>query len=172
MNIAQLFEDFSDGILVLTDQGQVLYTNSYALAICQRIKSSPGNTPKPIWQICQIIIHSSDSTLNAEPLRISEGEYSVGDHEQIRVRVHQLRVEESDRPCLLIILEDREQMKHSAAIADVHTYHLTPREAEVWKLHRAGCGCNEIADKLYVTVDTVKKHLKSVRAKRKMSQDE
>lgn len=49
--------------------------------------------------------------------------------------------------------------------ADVQKYGLTCREAEVWFLHRNKYSYKEIADKLFVTINTVKKHMKNIYAK-------
>jgi DNA-binding CsgD family transcriptional regulator len=68
-----------------------------------------------------------------------------------------------------VTLEDRKQSTQKAAIAEAKKYDLTPREAEVWLLRRAHYSYKEIAAKLYITVNTVKKHLKSVYAKQQVN---
>lgn len=47
-------------------------------------------------------------------------------------------------------------------------YGLTPREAEVWILRQQKKSYKQIASELFITVDTVKKHFKSIFAKREL----
>jgi len=46
------------------------------------------------------------------------------------------------------------------------------RREDVWLLRRANHSYEEIAAKLYIAVNTVKRHLKSIHAKRKMVLDD
>ncbi|MGA7937024.1 MAG: LuxR C-terminal-related transcriptional regulator [Kovacikia sp.] len=69
------------------------------------------------------------------------------------------------RPCVLVTLEDRLQSIQNAAISEGQKYGLTPRETEVWLRHRANYSYKEIASELYITFNTVKKHMKSIYAK-------
>ncbi|NEQ50076.1 MAG: LuxR family transcriptional regulator, partial [Leptolyngbya sp. SIO3F4] len=43
-----------------------------------------------------------------------------------------------------------------------------PREADVWILHRIGLSYQEIAARLYIALNTVKKHMKNVYAKQNL----
>lgn len=52
------------------------------------------------------------------------------------------------------------------AIAQAEHYGLTSREAEVWLLRQANYSCREIAAELYISLNTVKKHMKNIHAKR------
>jgi DNA-binding CsgD family transcriptional regulator len=65
----------------------------------------------------------------------------------------------------LVTIEDRQQSTHNAALTDVKKYGLTPREAEIWLLRRANYSYKEIADRLFITLNTVKKHMKNIYAK-------
>jgi DNA-binding CsgD family transcriptional regulator len=53
-------------------------------------------------------------------------------------------------------------------IAEVDKYGLTPREAEVWLLRRAKYALKEIATELSISLNTVKKHIKNIHAKREI----
>ncbi|NJN58773.1 MAG: hypothetical protein HC879_15380 [Leptolyngbyaceae cyanobacterium SL_5_9] len=95
-----------------------------------------------------------------------EDEIELDAFDTIRIRVQWIDLESSDRPCLLVALEDRYQTAKKMAIAERQRYGLTDRESEVWLLRRANCTYKTIASKLHITVDTVKKHIKSIHAKR------
>ena len=51
-------------------------------------------------------------------------------------------------------------------MAEAQKYNLTERETQVWVLKRAGYTYKVIAAKLHIAEDTVKKHIKSIHAKR------
>jgi DNA-binding CsgD family transcriptional regulator len=97
---------------------------------------------------------------------IIESEISLDNLGAFRIRVRWLELDESEQPYLLVTLEDRLQSTHSAAIADAKKYGFTEREAEVWLLRQAKHSYKEIAAKLYITLNTVKKHMKNIYAKR------
>jgi DNA-binding CsgD family transcriptional regulator len=64
------------------------------------------------------------------------------------------------------MLEDQHQVNKVRAIAEARKYGLTDREAQVWLLKRTGHSYKSIAAQLYIAEDTVKKHIKSIHAKR------
>ena len=59
--------------------------------------------------------------------------------------------------------------RHYLALTEADRYGLTPREAEVWLLRRANRPCKEIAVDLRISLNTVKKHMKSILAKQKVA---
>jgi DNA-binding CsgD family transcriptional regulator len=82
-----------------------------------------------------------------------------------------LNLDAIQSPCVLVTLEDRLQSIQSTAIAEGHRYGLTPREAEVWLRYRASYSYKDIASELYISHNTVKKHMKSIHAKRQSAQE-
>jgi DNA-binding CsgD family transcriptional regulator len=151
-----VLESWVDGVLVLTEQGQWLQANQAAWQICQ------GVVPEGLWQACQMLIDSR-SFYPDQPVIVETD--LVVNHKTMRVRVRWFSVSETAQPYLLVVLEDAAQSKRNLAIAEVDRYHLSPREAEVWMLYRTGYRYKEIAQELYISLDTVKKHLKSIRVK-------
>lgn len=163
-----VLEGFIDGILILTELGECLHTNQCAARICEQLQpgNSPANSvPAEIWQVCESLIESRD--LFPTQKMIIESEITKSDSVAFRVRVRWLKLEQIKRPCLLVTLEDRYQSIQRMVTTDVHKYGLTPREAEVWLLYRANYSYKEIADELFITLNTVKKHMKNIHAKRK-----
>jgi DNA-binding CsgD family transcriptional regulator len=82
---------------------------------------------------------------------------------------------ESGRPSVprvLVTLEDRGQSIENLAIADMKKFELTDREGQVWQLRLAGRSYREIAAELYITDNTVKKHIKSILSKRRAVLDD
>lgn len=87
-----------------------------------------------------------------------------------RIRVQNIKIAQT--ACLLIVLEDRQQTIRNRALSDVPLFGLTKRETEIWQLRLRGDGYKEISSALWISVDTVKKHIKNILAKRRSHEDE
>ncbi|WP_190791754.1 LuxR C-terminal-related transcriptional regulator [Leptolyngbya sp. FACHB-711] len=173
--LQSILECLGDGILIATDQGEVLHANRYAQQLCCRIGSYVGSTltlHPAIWRICQALIKernfisdcSEEETASQRTVILDE-ELHVNES-LIRVRVRWLDLQEVTRPCLLITLEDQYESARYRAIAEALKYGLTNRETEVWLLKRIGCTYKQIAAQLHIAEDTVKKHIKNIYARR------
>lgn len=163
-----VLEGLIDGILILTEQGECIHQNQTARRICEQINrgcSPDVAVPEEIWHVCQSLIESRDLFPNQKITL--ESEITPADSSPFRVRVRWLKLEQIKRPCLLVTLEDRYQSIQRIVTTDVRKYGLTSREAEVWSLYRANYSYKEIADELFITLNTVKKHMKNIHAKRK-----
>ncbi|MGA7935747.1 MAG: LuxR C-terminal-related transcriptional regulator [Kovacikia sp.] len=171
--LQSVLESLLDGILILTHQGNQIYENDAARRICQRLShGNPGtdiasDVPKEIWQACEALIESR--TLFPDRSIVIESEITLSRTEVFRLRVRWLSLEDTQHPYLVVLLEDYCQSLQSRAIAEGHQYGLTPRQSEVWLLHRIGYSYQEIANELYISHNTVKKHIKDIYAKQQRS---
>lgn len=172
-----IVESLIDGIMILTDQGELIFANSCAKRICRQLAQSftRRNTaphasapqqavPQQVWRSCQVLIKSREE-FPTESIVI-EDEIKTKEDVAIRLRARWLDLNDIERPYLLIALEDRQQSAQYQAIAEAQKYGLTDRETQVWLLKRAGHTYKAIASELHITEDTVKKHIKSIYAKR------
>jgi DNA-binding CsgD family transcriptional regulator len=165
--LERVIEKFIDGILILTDRGEWVQANDSARQICTQLiqgKAQPNSVPHEIWCICQALIESRNSY--PDESLIIESDLTTPKSAPLRVRVRWLKLNSIKHPCLLVILEDRYQSNQNLALAEVEKYGFTAREAQVWLLRRANYTCKEIAAKLYISLNTVKKHMKNIHAKR------
>ncbi len=165
-----VLEGLTDGILILSEQGEWIYHNYYAYCICQRLNQGSGDTqkvPAVIWRNCEALLESR--TLFPEQPVVIESEITLNSSDTYRIRVRWLTLEDSSRPYLAVLLEDRRQSLQSRAIAEAILYDLTPRQADVWLLRRAGFSYQQIAMELFITLNTVKRHLKDIRLKQKLA---
>jgi DNA-binding CsgD family transcriptional regulator len=166
-----VIEGFVDGVLILTDRGEWVYANTQAFRICHQLSQGalqPNVVVQEIWRVCQ----SSSESCKLFPTKrvIIESEVTIDSSVTYRIRARWLDLAHSDAsgescPLLLVTLEDRYQSNENRAIADVRKYGLTSREAEVWVLRRAKYSYKEIATKLHITINTVKRHMKNIYAK-------
>ncbi|BAY66362.1 LuxR family transcriptional regulator [Calothrix brevissima NIES-22] len=119
--------------------------------------------PQEIWYICQSLIESYE-LFTSEKI-IIESEIQPKPTIKLRVRARWLELSASPSNFLLVTIEDCNQHSQSIAIADAKKYNLTEREIEVWQLRLANLSYKEIANKLFITINTVKKHLQNIHAK-------
>lgn len=161
----EVVEGWLDGVLVLTQQGTIVYSNRCARQICQQLvpSSPPSEIPHQVWRICEALIDSRE--VFPEHRVVLDDDIATATV-TIRVRARWVDRLDIDQPYLLVTLEDRSQSLKNVAIAEARKYHLTPREAEVWLLRRANRTYKAIAAELHIAIDTVKKHIKNIHAKR------
>jgi len=161
-----IIEGLVDGILVLTQQGEWVYANEWGRQICHQLspeQSQQNFVPPAIWRVCKLLIDRLNPF--AEQEIVINNEIRLTNSATFRIRVRWLVLEESACPYLLVTIEDQHQARKMQAMADAQKYRLTRREAEVWSLHQSKLSYKEIADKLYITLNTVKKHIKNIYAK-------
>ncbi len=159
-----VIESFLDGIFILTIQGDLVHANERARNICQQLGGIDTNrVPDEVQRICQSLIESRQLFPN-QNISI-ESEIETYTSVKIRIRVRWLQTNESNDKYLLVTLEDRKQTNQIMAISEAKKYGLTERESQVWLLRRANYSYQEIARELYITINTVKKHLKNIYAK-------
>lgn len=161
-----IIESFVDGVLIVSPEGKLIHANEYARSICRQLmpKDTASDViPEEIWHICQSLIESSELFI-AEKI-IIESEIQPKPTIKLRIRARWLELSASPNNFLLVTIEDCNQHSQSIAIADAKKYNLTEREIEVWQLRLANLSYKEIANKLYITINTVKKHLQNIHAK-------
>ncbi|OUL33214.1 helix-turn-helix transcriptional regulator [Nostoc sp. T09] len=161
-----IIESFVDGIFIVTTEGKLIYTNEFARSISRELmpKEAASNTvPEEIWRVCQSLIESRE--LFPDEKIIIEFEIAPKPTVKLRLRARWLELCASKHNFLLVTVEDCNLYSKSIAIADAKKYNLTDREIEVWQLRRANLTYREIANHLYITINTVKKHLKNIHAK-------
>ncbi len=159
-------ESLADGILILTTGGEIIHGNEFANRLCQQLipASEPGiELPHEVWRVCQSLIDSREMFPGTKIC--IESELLVTPSVKLKIRARWLELNDGNDDLLLVSLEDSYQCSQNIAIADVQMYGLTNREAEVWLLRRASLSYQEIANKLYISINTVKKHLKNIYAK-------
>lgn len=160
-----VIEGLSDGILILDEQGEIIYANDRAKQICSQLHQelATNYVPPLIWKICQLFIENS--SLFPDQTIVLSDEITAGNSDAFAVRVQRLNLERFDF-CLLVKFENQSHSLQRIAIAEAQIYGLTPSETKVWLLYRANYTYKQIATALYITINTVKKHMKNIHAKR------
>ena len=135
---------------------------------------APSSRPKltPYRQKSGESANQSSSTQTVRSFQKSgiDADIILPDLGTVRVRVQNIHLEQV--PHLLIILEDRQQTLRNKALSDAALFGLTERETEVWQLRLRGADYHEISAKLWISQNTVKKHVKNILAKQRSHQDD
>jgi DNA-binding CsgD family transcriptional regulator len=161
LSALECLETLIDGVMLVSGAGDVLYRNETATRICQNLSSHPDpSLPEAIWETCQGLGKND----RQDPVWLST-EAEVASY---RIRVQRFHSEHLQMPCFMVRLEDRQQSFHNQIATEILQYGLTQREAEVWQLKRSNLSRQEIASQLYISVDTVKKHLCNIQTKRQV----
>ncbi len=167
--LRSVLEGFIDGVLILNQNGECIHINREGKALCQRLQnvtSSSNPVPPCLWSICQHLVESRE-VFPHQPLVLTQILAGTG-NTRIRAKVQWLEFPSTPETCLLVMLENLTQSAQTTALLESVQFNLTPREKDVWLLRRANHSYEEIAAQLYIAVNTVKRHLKSIYAKRKM----
>ncbi|NEQ44092.1 MAG: helix-turn-helix transcriptional regulator [Leptolyngbya sp. SIOISBB] len=163
--------------MVLTEQGQVLYVSerlkqtlgsvglgasesdlSRDVAISrefafvgQILRASRSHFPKQTWTIhCNIFTKAGNA---------------------LGVHASWVKPKPAQPAYILITVEDSQQIAQEILRDEGRAWRLTPREQEVWLLSRQGHTYGQMAEQLCITLNTVKKHMRSIHAKRRAVQD-
>lgn len=166
--LKMILEGFSDGILLLTVEGDCLHSNRQGRQLCRRL-SPDSPVPPQVWSLCEKLIEGRE-LLPEINLVLSDRVTSL-EGTAISIRVQWIEFEGQDHPCLMVMMEDQTQTAKVSALLESRRYNLTPRETEVWLLRKTNCSYDEIAGHLFIAINTVKRHLKSIYAKRKQVLD-
>ncbi len=168
-----ILEGMPDGILIVSEHGRILQSNYLGRRLCEQLIDKPtpvDAVPKAIHRLCEALLDSLETFANgAMPNFLIEEDVQTKDSVAIRVRVRWLSQDPDDLR-IIVVLENRFQTAQVRAIAEGQRYGLTEREAEVWQYRCIGYTYKQISEHLFITVDTVKKHIKSIYAKRETFQ--
>jgi DNA-binding CsgD family transcriptional regulator len=171
-----MIEGLIDGVMLISDNGKILQANRLAQQFCRKLNGQTRSTartqtlPPEIWRICQAVLESRE--LFPQHRIVPEDEIVLEDDTVLRIRAQCIQPLNDAKLCpsrsyLLVMLEDREQSIQSLAASDIQKYGLTPCEGKVWQMRLENVSYREIATRLYISENTVKKHVRSVLAKRR-----
>ncbi len=168
-------ENSTFGLIIVSQNGTILHKNKLAhLLLKQMPCPSAKAIPDILWHPCQSLIENqtdASAIFPADYTIVLEDEIFT-EHGTIYMRVQWFDWDDTDcsrKNCFLITLENRQQSLAVIASHEAQRYGLTTREADVWRLKRMGNSYKEIASELYISENTVKKHLKNIYTKKDQS---
>ena len=179
----QLFP--SQGLLLLSRSGRVIQSSPKARVLCQALQTGTaaplpkGPAPKDselgdrgLWALppqiralCNCMIESRDE-FPQQRIQLHD-EIEIDGDCCIHLNGAWVDWGEAGPTYLLITLENLAEVSMQRAAFDAHRYQLTTRETDVWKLALQRCSYSDIANQLFISLNTVKRHMKSIYEKRR-----
>jgi DNA-binding CsgD family transcriptional regulator len=170
-----LIEFMKEGVVALSTQLNPIYLNSKAEETLKVLRENSDCAEKLLAVITDIS-HQFNQDIDREN-RVLIAECQLVEDQLIRIRAYKLPdvwngdsgETESDRPYLLIFLEDQTANLQEDLKIEQQKYNLTDREVEIWKLLLQAYSYQEIAKSLHISLNTVKFHVKNIYAKKRCS---
>ncbi|MEM9446669.1 MAG: helix-turn-helix transcriptional regulator [Verrucomicrobiota bacterium] len=161
----------SQGFLLLDKSGQLIQSTAKARQLClllqaERQSASQQSISLP-YQVIKLYELLMDSRIEfpGQPLQMFE-KVMLDNGVQISINAEWVYLGDNLSHCLLVKLENVSQTMNQRALCDACRYNFTPREIEVWALCLQGLSRSQISQRLFITMNTVVKHMKSIRGKR------
>jgi DNA-binding CsgD family transcriptional regulator len=167
--LTTVLEGFPDGVLLLNAEGDRLHINQKGRQLCHLLSPEQA-IPPAIWSLCEKLIEGRK--LLPELHLVLTDTVTTATGLTLLIRVQWIEFGPEAKACLLVMVEDQAHTAKVSALLESRRYNLTPRETEVWLLRKANCTYEEIAKRLFIALNTVKRHLKSIHAKRKQVLEE
>lgn len=157
------------GVLVFSCQNELLYASNEACRILEQLQDdeSPKSLiPNEIRHICQSLTESR--RLFPDQNWLIQFDIFTRSEATLHIRSRWITVKGNiDNPCLFLNIEDRQQPVVNIILQEAENYGLTAREKDVWVLQHNNYTYKQIAAELGITANTVKKHVRSIHAKKK-----
>lgn len=160
--------NLQDGFIIADHTGTIEQINLPGERICDLLNAKENQLPIEIWQVCKAALNNKEA-LSYEDIGI-DADIILPNMGTVRIRAQNISI--GQQPFLLIVLEDRQQTIRNKALSDAALYGLTERECEIWQMRLRGDAYKDISATLWISVDTVKKHVKNILAKQRSHQDD
>ncbi|MGF1522931.1 MAG: helix-turn-helix transcriptional regulator [Leptolyngbyaceae cyanobacterium] len=168
------------GFMLLDPGGNLVHSSPRAQKLCHVMQTTGASDlketsssaavatlPDTVTKVAQCLIESRQ-LFPEQPIRLLQDESLLGTKARICVRAEWIETDTGQPTCIVITLEDRQAIAYQRALFDAQRYHLTPREMEVWELSLLGRSYAQTAQELFISLNTVKRHMKNIRAKRNL----
>jgi DNA-binding CsgD family transcriptional regulator len=159
-----VLDGLQDSIFIFTEFGELIHANSNAYNIYRQL--THNNTCQKLLNFIHTLCKSLVEYSLYEDKLIMSDEIVLNSSDVFRVRVRWLDLDKYDFRYLLVTIENRHESIKNLAIAEAKKFDLTQRETEIWCLYRAHATYKQISEQLYISLNTVKKHMKNIHAKR------
>ena len=172
--LESFLEAFSEGILVFDLSGVLLYVNEAAHSLFERTivtSEQQKALEREIQVMYQLMVEQpterdeTQTSVDETPLRSVEVEVMLTLDIQLSIHVQRFQVCSHPNEMVWVRLEDQQRLSRARALLESRWYGLSEREGEVWQLRQAGCTYAEVAQQLFITTHTVKKHVRNIKAK-------
>ena len=167
--LQSFLDSFAEGLLVYSLKGELLHANDMAYEVIQGSEEVSGyiaTLGKEVESLYELFVRQLNGEDSDTTFLVSDVELSKTQVFQIRARYFQVAV--CPEPMIWISIEDQHKAQQAKAFVEAQKYGLSEREREVWQLRIAGYSYLEVAKLLFISINTVKRHLKNIHVKIEM----
>ena len=175
--LEQLFPAY--GLALMDENGRLMQSSPKVRKLCHSLgEGTPKNQLSYFDQegkldlltavhvLCKTL-RDSRSVFADKRIQLQE-DILLEDSTRIRLNAEWIQLGAENPHHILIIIEDLTEASRQRALSDAYRYNLTPREMEVWELSLQGFTYRQISEKLFIAINTVKKHMKTIHSKRRL----
>lgn len=181
--LSSLMELLPQGVIVVSRSLKPVYWNQKAKHLCRLLANSnfsETTLPFIVAEISQRFIRDASApshslilehqTISGQTLRLSARWLELPGSSANPTRFANPVLDDSSR-LIAVFLENCDEVMNKEVQIQQEKYDLTDREAEIWMLIRQEYSYLEIAQRLQISLNTVKTHVKNVYAKRRSHQE-
>lgn len=179
--LTQIFEVFLDavfpahGFILLNSKGEHIQSSPYARQLCLNLEHQGTHhkqcpirpniaLPSEFQRVTQCLIESRED-FPSQKIQLQD-EIVLTDKTRVYVQANWIDLALPETSCIVLILENHTEVIRQKVLEDARRYGFTKQETKVWELKMLGLSRKAIGQELFIEVNTVKKHIKQINAKR------
>ena len=172
------------GFILLDPHGTLMQSSPKAQKLCQALQTEDAsvsqevspvgvNAPLPpkVTKVAQRLIENRRQFPD-HPIRLLQDESLFGEKARISIQAEWIETDAGEPVGVVVTLEDRQAIAYQRALFDAQRGRLTHRELDVWELSLWGFSYAQIAQELFISLNTMKRHMKNIRGKRSLVEGE
>lgn len=170
--LSMVFETFLDtvfpyqGFMLIDAQGRLVQSSPYAQELSQSMvhqaqsASEQESLPDALEPVVSCLIESRQ-LFPGEPIQLQD-EVTLNDDMQVCIEAEWVDLDAQETACIVATLKNQTAIAQQQAAIAARRYGFTERETEVWQYSLLGCSYSEIGQKLFISINTVKQHMKRI----------
>jgi ATP/maltotriose-dependent transcriptional regulator MalT len=170
LSLINKVETLTTGVIVLNNAGKVIDANEQGLNFIRQMNQSnsfTGSVPQEILHLCESFIKSR--ALFPDQYWLMESRVFIDQVTAFHLQIQWVKTDQESEPYLLLKIEDEYRLTKYFLFEEALKYEFTAREREIWMLYKTNHTYKDIATRLGITPNTVKKHMKNIFVKLKTS---
>jgi hypothetical protein len=167
--LRKLLPSVLEGVILFDENNRLIYISSKASEIIRRTfkgRQFSENIPQEVVYIKDMMIEAKKKF--AQETWMNEFTIFVSHLTVLHIYARWIQGNSSGQNYLLLKMEDKNQLNHDFLLDEAKRLGLTLREQEVWLLNQTNYTYKQIAEMLDITLNTVKKHMKSILVKQRL----
>ncbi|MGD1860758.1 MAG: helix-turn-helix transcriptional regulator [Leptolyngbyaceae cyanobacterium] len=170
--LSMLFKTFLDtvfphqGFMLLDGQGNLIQSSPYADHLSQQMTDycESGSCQTSLWAALRTLVEcliESRQLFPGEHIQLRD-EVTLTDGTQVSIEAEWVELDGPSTACVVVTLKIQTVIAHLQASCEAFRHGLTERETEVWQHSLLGLSYSAIGQKLFISINTVKQHMKRI----------